>query len=265
MPQTVNGENTENGTEKTPKPFQRAVRPGQRQQERLQRVARRQKRRRIWGASILAVLIIALAIFGDVELNNYHAAQAQAASNAQATSIARDNATATAVANATATVVTKNCFVDASAPAVPSIYTASTTPAAGPKTAPEISGTPVTTKDGLKYIDMKVGTGAEAATGKTVTVNYTGWLANGCTEFDSSYDSHSDSQTGQTQPAQPATFQLAQGSVIQGWVEGVAGMKVGGIRRVYIPAVLGYGAQGNGPVPANADLIFDVQLLSVGN
>jgi len=264
MPQTVNGENTENGTEKTPKPVQRTVRPGQRQQERLQRVERRRKRRRIWGASILAVLIIALAIFGDVELNNYHAAQALAVSHAQATTTARDDATATAVANATATVVTKNCFVDSSAPAVPSIYTASTPPAAGPKTAPEISGTPVTTKDGLKYVDMKVGTGAEATTGKNVTVNYTGWLVNGCTEFDSSYDSHSDQQTGQTQPAQPATFPLAQGSVIQGWVEGVAGMKVGGIRRLYIPAALGYGAQGSGPIPANADLIFDVQLLSVG-
>lgn len=263
MSQTVNGENTEKGAENTPKPVQRNYRPGQRQQERLQRIARRQKRRRIIGGIIAAILVIAVAILGDVEFNNYSAAQALATSHAQATAAVHATATSVFHANATATVTSRDCFVVPGAPALPSIYTASATPTAGPKTAPEASGTVVTQTDGLKYVDLKVGTGAEAKTGSNVTANYTGWLAATCQEFDSSYDSHTD-QSGNAQPPAPATFQLAQGSVIQGWVEGVAGMKVGGIRRIFIPAALGYGATGSSPaIPANADLVFDVQLVAV--
>jgi FKBP-type peptidyl-prolyl cis-trans isomerase len=94
--------------------------------------------------------------------------------------------------------------------------------------------------------------GVEATNGSTVTVHYTGWLQNG-TKFDSSVDR-----------GQPATFLLAEGSVISGWVEGVAGMKVGGKRILIVPPDLGYGPGGNPPViPANATLIFEVELLGV--
>lgn len=110
----------------------------------------------------------------------------------------------------------------------------------------------VTTASGLKYYDLKKGTGAEATPGKTVTVHYTGWLANG-KKFDSSVDRHL-----------PFTFLLGRGEVIKGWDEGVAGMKVGGKRQLHIPPELGYGARGaGGVIPPGATLIFDVELLGV--
>ncbi|HBF12902.1 MAG TPA: peptidylprolyl isomerase [Deltaproteobacteria bacterium] len=114
----------------------------------------------------------------------------------------------------------------------------------------------VTTPTGLKYDDVKPGTGTEALKGKTVSVHYTGWLdANGQkgTKFDSSVDR-----------GQPFQFFLGGGQVIAGWDEGVAGMKVGGKRTLIIPANLGYGARGAGSViPPNATLIFEVELLDV--
>ncbi len=104
----------------------------------------------------------------------------------------------------------------------------------------------------LKIEDEKVGTGAEATAGKKVTVNYVGTLTDG-TKFDSSYDRN-----------QPFSFNLGAGEVIQGWDQGVAGMKVGGKRKLTIPASLGYGAAGaGGVIPPNATLIFEVELLSV--
>ena len=108
-------------------------------------------------------------------------------------------------------------------------------------------------KDGLIINDVKVGTGAVAKAGETVTVNYTGWLMNG-KKFDSSKDRN-----------EPFTFQLGAGQVIPGWDEGVAGMKVGGTRILIIPPALGYGAQGTpgGPIPPNATLKFEVELLGV--
>ena len=110
----------------------------------------------------------------------------------------------------------------------------------------------VTTPSGLKYTDVKVGTGATAEAGKTVTVHYTGTLKDG-KKFDSSRDRN-----------QPFSFPLGAGKVIKGWDEGVAGMKVGGQRRLVIPPALGYGAQGAGNViPPNAELIFDVELLGI--
>ena len=113
-----------------------------------------------------------------------------------------------------------------------------------------------TTDSGLKYEDQTVGTGAAAASGKSVTVNYTGWLndnGNKGTKFDSSLDR-----------SVPFIFPLGAGRVIKGWDEGVAGMKVGGKRTLYIPANLGYGERGAGAaIPPNADLIFEVELLSV--
>lgn len=115
------------------------------------------------------------------------------------------------------------------------------------------SGNVVTTTSGLKYIDSVVGTGATAEKGKTVSVHYTGYLKDG-TKFDSSLDR-----------GQPFDFPLGGGRVIKGWDEGVAGMKIGGKRRLIIPSNLGYGAQGagGGLIPPNAELTFDVELLAV--
>ena len=117
---------------------------------------------------------------------------------------------------------------------------------------PAVSGEPTTTASGLQFIDIKVGSGASPQRGQTVVVNYTGWLTNG-TKFDSSVDR-----------GQPFSFVIGTGKVIKGWDEGVASMKVGGKRRLIIPPDLGYGAGGNPPIiPANAQLIFDVELLEI--
>jgi len=104
----------------------------------------------------------------------------------------------------------------------------------------------------LKIDDLVVGTGVEAVTGKTITVNYTGTLTDG-TKFDSSLN------PGRT----PFEFTLGVGQVIEGWDKGFAGMKVGGKRRLTIPSSMGYGPQGTGPIPGNATLIFEVELLGV--
>jgi FKBP-type peptidyl-prolyl cis-trans isomerase len=113
-------------------------------------------------------------------------------------------------------------------------------------------GKEVTTSSGLQYIDLKVGTGATAQDGQTVSVHYTGWLENG-KKFDSSVDR-----------GQPFSFPLGAGRVIKGWDEGVKGMKVGGKRKLIIPSNLGYGAHGaGGVIPPNAALIFEVELLGV--
>ena len=111
---------------------------------------------------------------------------------------------------------------------------------------------PVAEVTELKMEDIKVGAGAVAETGKSVTVHYTGWLTNG-TKFDSSKDH-----------GQPFTFHLGGGEVIKGWDQGVAGMKVGGVRKLTIPPNLGYGARGaGGVIPPNATLVFEVELLGV--
>lgn len=116
---------------------------------------------------------------------------------------------------------------------------------------PGRAGTEVTTPSGLKYTDRVVGTGASPRVGQTAVVHYTGTLTDG-TKFDSSRDK-----------GQPYSFALGTGSVIKGWDEGVATMKVGGRRELVVPPALGYGARGNGTIPPNATLRFDVELLDV--
>lgn len=110
----------------------------------------------------------------------------------------------------------------------------------------------VTTKSGLQYKEIKVGTGATPTQGQTVTVHYTGTLEDG-SKFDSSRDRNS-----------PFSFKLGVGQVIKGWDEGLSTMKVGGRRQLIIPPELGYGARGaGGVIPPNAVLIFDVELLKI--
>jgi len=131
-------------------------------------------------------------------------------------------------------------------PRPPSTYIVPTAPSATTEAAL------TTTPSGLKYADLTVGTGAEAKTGMTVSVHYTGWLTNG-TKFDSSKDRN-----------EPFEFGLGQGQVIRGWDEGVAGMKIGGKRKLVIPPELGYGPQGAGDaIPPDSTLVFEVELLGV--
>jgi peptidylprolyl isomerase/FKBP-type peptidyl-prolyl cis-trans isomerase FkpA len=133
-------------------------------------------------------------------------------------------------------------------------------PEAAPEAAPQSStapdlGAPQAELDQtteLKIEDLVEGSGPEAKAGDNVTVNYTGWTTDGA-KFDSSLDS-----------GQPFPFQLGTGYVIKGWDEGVQGMKVGGKRRLVIPADMAYGAQGSPPaIPPNAVLVFEVELLGV--
>ncbi len=115
----------------------------------------------------------------------------------------------------------------------------------------------VMTASGLQYEDIQVGSGAEATAGQYVTVHYTGWLQNADGSAGKKFDSSKDRND-------PFQFPLGAGMVIRGWDEGVQGMKVGGTRRLVIPADLGYGARGaGGVIPPNATLLFEVELLGV--
>ena len=116
---------------------------------------------------------------------------------------------------------------------------------------PGRAGAEVTTPSGLKYTDLVVGNGPSPRVGQTAVVHYTGTLTDG-TKFDSSLDR-----------GQPYSFPLGTGSVIKGWDEGVATMKVGGKRRLVVPPALGYGAVPRSKIPANSTLLFDVELLDV--
>lgn len=125
-------------------------------------------------------------------------------------------------------------------------------------TSPSPTSTPMPTVNqlveitpGLQAQDLIVGSGPTAVSGQIIAVNYIGTLING-TKFDSSYDR-----------GQPFQFILGAGQVIKGWDIGVAGMKVGGKRRLVISPELAYGARAMGPIPANSILLFDVELLAV--
>lgn len=104
--------------------------------------------------------------------------------------------------------------------------------------------------DHILYHDVVVGTGAEAKPGNTVRVTYTGWLPDG-EEF--------DSNVGDA----PFQFALGAGQVVQGWDEGLVGMRAGGKRRLLVGSEAGYGREGNGPIPPNSSMVFEVEMLSV--
>lgn len=116
-----------------------------------------------------------------------------------------------------------------------------------------------TTPSGAAFssTDIRVGTGTEAVAGKTVTVNYTGWLYD-ATKTDGK-GLEFDSSTGNA----AFVFVLGSGQVIAGWEQGIPGMKVGGVRRLVVPSALGYGPSRYGPIPPNSTLVFDIELVSV--
>lgn len=158
------------------------------------------------------------------------------------------NVTSTGIAVALAIVVVLGFFVFG----ISNPFGMSATDADPAATAAAVGTAPTTTNpDGLMITEVQVGTGAEAVNGSTVSVHYTGRLENG-TVFDSSIPR-----------GEPITFPLGTGMVIQGWEQGILGMKVGGKRQLVIPPELGYGARDHGPIPANSTLIFDVELVNV--
>lgn len=118
-------------------------------------------------------------------------------------------------------------------------------------TAPDQSNVP------FAQTDLRLGTGAEATAGKRLTVNYTGWL------YSESGTDKKGAQFDTSAGRGPLTFVLGNRQVIEGWDRGIAGMKVGGLRRLVIPPGLAYGSAGNGPIPPNAALVFEVELLNV--
>lgn len=120
----------------------------------------------------------------------------------------------------------------------------------GPPPVPEGSSDTVTTASGLQIIDIVVGNGDTVQAGDTVTVHYTGWLTDG-TVFDTTLDD-----------GNPVSFELNPARLIQGWVEGIPEMQVGGMRRLIIPPELAYGDAGRSGIPPNSVLIFDIELLA---
>jgi len=126
-----------------------------------------------------------------------------------------------------------------------------TTPATD---APQAAAAPAVP---FQKIDAVTGGGKEAVAGSTAVVNYTGWL------YDPAATMQRGKQFDSSSGREPFAFEVGGGQVIAGWDQGVAGMKVGGKRTLIVPAELGYGAGGAGPIPPNATLIFEVELLEV--
>ena len=244
MSQTANDSN---------KATQKLYRPGQRQQERLQRIARRKRRQQIIISSIVAVVLIALGIVGIVQYQAYTTRQQTLAVAATGTSTTKAQLKSSVEANATVTAGVQ-ASATASAQFVATAYAGTPVPSSGPTTPPIVTKSATKLPDGLQIINIKTGTGPQAKTGSTVTVEYTGWLASTHQKFDSSFD----------RGAQPFDVTpLGQAQVIPGWNEGLMGMQAGGTRRLIIPPALGYGSQANGPIPANSTLIFDITVLAV--
>jgi len=145
----------------------------------------------------------------------------------------------------------------ASAPAVPDLSSSSSSASLSDASQSDQTTQPMDTSSQpqpsqLQITDEVVGTGPAAKAGDHVYVNYLGTLTNG-TKFDSSYDR-----------GQPIDFDLGTGYVIKGWDQGLIGMKVGGKRKLVIPPSLGYGARANGAIPANSTLVFEVELVKIG-
>ena len=109
----------------------------------------------------------------------------------------------------------------------------------------------------LSSTDLRLGAGAQAASGSTVSLNYTLWL------FDVSKTDQKGLQVETSVGGDPFTFTIGGGTVIKGWDQGVPGMRVGGLRRLVVPPSLGYGAERHNSIPAYSTLVFDIELLSV--
>lgn len=124
----------------------------------------------------------------------------------------------------------------------------------GSSTSPSSTNQP---RGEFSQTDLRGGTGTTATTGRPVTVNYTGWL------YDPAQPESKGRQFDTSVGRSPFSFTLGAGQVIRGWDQGVVGMRVGGLRRLVIPPELAYGSSGQGPIPPNATLVFDVELLSV--
>jgi FKBP-type peptidyl-prolyl cis-trans isomerase FkpA len=118
-------------------------------------------------------------------------------------------------------------------------------------------GSPTTPTAPFSQSDVRVGTGAAAASGDTLSVNYTGWV------YDASQPEQKGAKFESSIGSTPLSFVLGTGQVIPGWDQGIPGMRVGGLRRLVIPPSLAYGRTRNGPIPPNATLVFEVELLSV--
>lgn len=155
----------------------------------------------------------------------------------------------------------KTAEVAASAAPAATAPAGSNAPAAAPsgESAPAVAVPVAAPAPGLQSTDVKAGEGAEAVAGKMVSVHYTGWLYD-----EKAADKHGEKFDSSRDRGEPFEFPLGAGQVIQGWDQGVVGMKVGGQRTLVIPPELGYGANGaGGVIPPNATLMFDVELLGV--
>jgi FKBP-type peptidyl-prolyl cis-trans isomerase len=208
-----------------------------REQRRHKRAERQRRTRRILGGIILfSILFIAIIIFTSWFRNN----QAQKIANATATVQIATNSVYTATA---IVLQTANANAQATLEAIASTVK--------PMTFTGVPTDTVKLDSGLQYKDLVVGTGQETKTGNLVSVHYTGWLTDG-TKFDSSVDR-----------GQPFEFSAGAGNVIKGWDDGVVGMRIGGYRILVIPPNMAYGPQGQGSIPANATLVFEIVLLNI--
>jgi len=159
-------------------------------------------------------------------------------------------------------VMLGGCATDRNAPSPAASQPQSSPLVAAPQSRPLPASVATTSADGLQIIDREVGSGKEAQTGKAALVQYTGWL------YDDKAPDHKGKQfdsSAASRSGLPFGFIVGVGRVIKGWDQGVAGMKVGGKRTLIIPAPLAYGDKeaGNGAIPPNSTLVFDIELVDV--